>query len=332
MKRLYKCAAVVGLFFSTFTCFAQQDETMPFDAFFQTMLVPQPSLRETMQAKADAEFIDRKMAGVYKTINANLSALYGPVYERYQKAAAGNTAMLTKAEQTILTSMKQGARGLSASVQFDFFKSLMEKRPLVLNGKPMWSNETVAGSADVQAVYQQLKTLEASFDWKSFQQAAEGYLPKFGDMDPAIGALNKKLTADLETLPKKKVTMKGGFTQEMEDPEEVVKLWKQHGAEKEKTFAQQYNKIYAWWKPQYTRLKAISEKLDELKTRVEGDYPKLKTAQSFLADLQIRTWEALYRLSAVSQRLYNDTLIALASEQQIDQMTKIYTGLKDGAK
>jgi len=58
----------------------------------------------------------------------------------------------------------------------------------------------------------------------------------------------------------------------------------------------------------------------------------MKTFQPFLADLQIRAWEILYRLATVSQRLYNDTLLAMASEQQLEQMVSMYTELEATGK
>ena len=58
----------------------------------------------------------------------------------------------------------------------------------------------------------------------------------------------------------------------------------------------------------------------------------MKTVQPFLADLQIRAWEILYRLATVSQRLYNDTLLAMASEQQLEQMVSMYTELEATGK
>lgn len=302
---------------------AQESETFSFNGFPDKMLQPKATLKEMMAAKPGADFIDKKITTDYKTIDGALAHLYQPIYERYQKAA-GSMASLTKEEKALASEMKQSTKGLSAGVQFDVFKTLMAKRPLVSGGKPLWSNATIANST----LLQQLRSLEAGFDWKAFHQVAESYLPKFGDIDPAIEALNKKLTADMERLPKKKVTMAAGITSEMEDPEQVIRLWQKHGTDKQKVFGQQYSKIYAWWNAQYVKLKLLTEMLDGLATKLKsGDLQEMKTLQPFLADLQIRTWEALYRLAAVSQRLYNDTLIAMASEQQVEQMVDMYTTL-----
>ena len=307
---------------------AQKVELLRFEGFPETMLQPKATLEEMMAEKAGADFIDKKIASNYKTIDGALFHLYQPIYERYQRAA-GSVASLTIEEKAFTTEMKQGSKGLSGGVQFDVFKMLMARRSLVSGGKPLWSNVTVAKSTSLQ----QLKSLEAGFDWKAFHQVAESYQPKFGDIDPAIEVLNKKLTADIEKLPKIKVTMAAGITSEMEDPEQVIRLWRQHGADKQKAFAKQYSKVYTWWNAQYVKLKLLAEMLDAMAAKLQGgDLQEMKAAQPFFIDLQIRTWEALYRLAAVSQRLYNDTLIAMASEQQVEQMVSMYTTLGATAK
>jgi len=324
MKRIKKWMMAALLCGALIPGRAQKVELLRFDGFPEKMLQPKATLEEMMTAKPGADFIDKKIATDYKAINGALSNLYQPIYERYKKAA-GNIASLTKEEKAFAADMKQGANGLSAGVQFDVFKTLMGRRPLVLGGKPLWSNIVITKPT---ALHQQLRSLEAGFDWKAFHHAAESYLPKFGDIDPVIEALNKKLTADIERLPKKKVAIAGGITSEMKDPEQVIRLWRQHGADKQKAFAKQYNKVYAWWNTQYVKLKLLAEALDGITEKLEsGDSPEMKTVQPFLADVQIRTWEAFYRLAAVSQRLYNDTLIAMASEQQVEQTVSMYITL-----
>lgn len=301
-----------------------QEESHRFDVFLQQMPKPSSSLAEMMKVAANVNATEKGFASAYRKINSNLSQLYTPLYQRFKKLAAGTDKAsygLTLAEKNMLSDFKQGSRGLSEGLQFDFFKTLMVKRPLLRGGKPLWAG------VNGQSASQELKDLEAAFDWNAFRTGAEKYTPKFGDTDENIAAINKQFTADLNGLPKKKVTVMEGFLQEMEDPDKAIALWKEHGLKRQKVFDQQYAVIYNWWRSQFGQLSTISSRLDEM--MVQDHHPA--TINPALLDLQIRTWEALYQLTVIGQRLFNDALLAAVGKQQVEEMIAMYTKLKAGA-
>jgi hypothetical protein len=310
--------------------YAQQDDPVRLGKFLQTMPRPQTTLPEMMANYKGSDAVEKAFSTAYQAIHKTITYLYSPVYERFQKAAGNPGSMkLTAAEQTIMATFRQGSKGLSAAVQFDFFKMQMINRLPVGNGKPMWALTIPSPkSAFALKIYQQLKTLEAGFDWKLFNVAAENYLPKFGSVDKTIEALNKKFITDQQNIPKKQVMIFEGVKQEIEDPEKAAALWAQHGAEKQKAFARQYASVYTWWNQQYQKLAAIGGDLDALASEAGSGGEDLSTLKPFLVDLQIRTWEALERLTAVSQQLHHDSLIALASEQQVKEAIAMYRQLK----
>ena len=310
---------------------ARQNQSIVLGQFLQTMPVPQPSLKQMMAANKNYDAVEQEFRNAYGILNNQSSSLYQPIYQRYNKAAVnGGSKKASAAEQTILNAMEQSAKGLSDHVQFDVFKMQMLNRPLVGNGRPVWALQQPAPESPAALkTYQQLKALEASFDWKAFSVAAENFLPKFGQMDKQVEAINKKFSADLQNIPKKKLTAPEGFTYETEDPEKAIALWQQHGQQKQKAFDQQYALVYAWWSQQYKKLSAVAEDLDAFSVHINDDETGgMSTLKPLLADLQLRTLEAFYQLTAVSQQLFNDTTLALAGEAQVKDAISIYQQLK----
>jgi hypothetical protein len=315
---------------ATGNAYAQQNDPIRFGQFLETMPRPQRTIREMMIRSESNDAIEKAFGTAYQMINNTISSLYGPVYERFLKAAGNpGSIVMTAAEQTMMKAFRQGAKGLSDAVQFDFFRMQMVTRSQVGNGKPMWTAAMPSPkSLPAINIYQQLKALEASFEWETFKAEAENHLPKFEGVDKSIEALNKKFTTDQQNLPKKKIAIAEGLSQEMEDPEKAAALWEQHGVQKQKVFEQRYALVYLWWSQQCQILSALGAKLDALAVQAENGGEEFKTLKPLLADLQVRTWEALEKIVAVGQQLYTENLIALASQQQVREAIEMYKQFK----
>jgi hypothetical protein len=312
--------------------YAQEQAPVALSKFIQTMPLPKPSLKEMMAENITNDVVEKNISGAFATIDKQIKVLYQPVYERFQKATANAGLLkLTAAEQSMMTNVRLGAKGLSSAVQFDFFRLQMTHRLPVGGGRPMWAFETpVATSPAAQKIYQQLKTLEAGFNWKVFLSTADQYVLKFGSTNKSLDAINKNFNTELENLPKKKVILTG-FTHETADPDKAIALCRKYGVQREQAFEEEYLATYSWWNQHYQKLRATGESLDALAVQLNSmEDGSGRSIQPLLDDLQIRTWEALYKLTAVTQRLYNDRLIGLLGEQQVKEMIDLYTQYKAG--
>jgi len=311
---------------------AQEGAPVSLATFLQTMLIPKSSLKEMMADNTTNEVVEKNIANAFAAIDNQINVLYKPVYERFQKATANPALLkLSAAEQTMMNNVKLGAQGLTETSKFQFFRLQMTNRLPIGDGRPMWTFETPAAkSSAAQKIYQQLKTLEAGFNWKVFFQTTEKYVLKFGSTNEALEANHKKFNDDLENLPKKKV-MLSGFSQEIADPNKAIALCKRYGDQRQQAFGDEYATTYKWWHQQYQKLRTVSEGLDALVLEVNSlEDGSRRSLQPFLADLQIRTLEALYKLTVVTQRLYNDRLIGMIGEQQVKEMIDMYTQYKAG--
>jgi hypothetical protein len=330
--RIIQIMLSAALLLTTHNICAQEEAPVSLKAILQAMPVPKPSLKEMMADNSSHDVIESGIAGAFSAINKRINVLYRPVYERYKIAAAKpGLPQLSAAEQTMLTNMRQGANGLSDAVQFDLFKIQMGHRKVVGNGVPMWAHTTPSEkSASVQKMEQQLKALEAGFDWPTFFSTVEKYVMKFGGTNKSLEAIHTKFNHDLENLPKRKVIL-SGIPQETADPDKAIALCKEYRDQRQQVFDIEYATVYKWWQQQYNELRNIAERTDaialELHSMDDGDR---RSVQPFLTDIQIRTVEAFYKLTAVTQRLYNDRLIAMMGDQQVNEMIDMYTQYKAG--
>jgi hypothetical protein len=296
----------------------------------QTMPQPKPSLKEMMAQNISNNAVESMINTSYKTADQTIASLYRPIYERFQNVSRNpGLIKMTAAEQTMIANFRSATKGLTANSQFDFFRLQMLYRPVVGNGKPMWALAMpLAKTPSAERIYQQMKTLEGSFDWKDFQSSSEKYVMKFGGVPKNLDAVHKKFNADLQNLPKKKVTTGEGFSVELEDPQKAIALWRNYGVKTQQALEEEYQLNYSWWNEQYQKLKTIGISLDALSVQLSNAEGEASSLQDMLADLQIRTWEAIYKLSAVTQRLYNDRLIGLMNEQQVKQAIEMYRQYK----
>ena len=312
--------------------YAQEQAPVSLSKFIQTMPLPKPSLKEMMAENTSNDVVEKNISNAFTTINNQINILYKPVYERFQKATANAGLLkLTAAEQSMMTNVRLGAKGLSSASQFDFFRLQMAHRLPVGGGRPMWASETPAATSPAaQKIYQQLKTLEAGFNWKVFLSTADQYVLRFSSANKSLEAINKNFNTELENLPKKKVVLTG-FTHETADPDKAIALCRKYGVQREQAFEEEYLATYSWWNQHYQKLRATGESLDALAVQLNSmEDGSGRSIQPFLIDLQIRTLEALYKLTAVTQRLYNDRLIAMIGEQQLKDMIDLYTQYKAG--
>ena len=312
---------------------AQEQTPVSLSTILEIMPVPAPSLRAMMEDNTTNEVAEQHISSAFKAINKQVDLLYQPVYERFRKAMLNAGPLnLTPGEKTILTNVRSGAKGLTDASQYHFFKLQMGFRAPVGGGKPLWAPETpLAKSASAQKIYQQLKMAEGGFEWKSFFSTAEQYVLKFSSTNQHLEAINKKFNADLENLPKKKINLEG-FTHETADPDKAIALCKKYGAERQQASEEEYATTYLWWSQQYKKLKAIIERTDALALELASmDVLSRRPLDTYLADLQIRSLEAMDKLTAVTQRMYNDRLIAIMGDKQIKEMMSVYTQYKAGA-
>ena len=307
-------------------------ETVQVISLFQTMPVPKPSLREMMADNTSNDVVEKNISATFGAIDHQVNVLYKPVYDRFKKAMASpGNLKLTAAEQKMIKDIRMGAKGLAEPLQLDFFRLQMMYRLPVGSGRPMWAFEGAgARSPAAQKIYQKLIKLEADFNWNVFLSDAEKYVPKFGSTNKALDAVHKKFNDDLERLPKKKQTL-SGFTHETPDPDKAIALCRSYGVQRQQVFGEEYASTYNWWKLHYQKLLAGAEILDALALELAAmDDESRRSLQPFLTDLQIRTLEALYKLTAVTQRLYNDRLVGMIGEQQVKEMIELYKHYKAG--
>ncbi len=291
---------------------------------------PKPSLKEMMAENITYGAVEKMVHTSFKTANQAIAFLYGPIYERFQAAASNPGSLkLTAAEQTMMTNVRLATKGLAATSQFDFFRLQMLQRAVVGNGRPMWASAMpVIKTPLAEKIHQQLKTLEASFDWKAFLLLSENYVMKLGSVNKNLDAVHKKFNADRQKLPKKKVTTAEGFSVELEDPQKAIVLWQNYGLNVQVAFEEEYRSNYTWWNGQYQKLTSIGASLDALSLQLTNGGEEAAPLQAVLTDLQIRIWEAFHKLTAVTQRLYNDRLVALISEQQVKEAVEMYRQYK----
>jgi hypothetical protein len=315
---------------------AQESTDIRFTDFLERLPKPLATLDETMAAYGSYDRMDNDMKYANKEMNGNLTIIYTPLLELFQKRTNNKTqwASLSKEEREMLQGFITGSIGISEQNVMNVFKIMMDYgRPLISSGKLSWTKLHPSASANVQRLYQQLKAVEGQLDWAGFTKQAESYRPKFGDADDEnLKAVQQKFDEAFKKLPKKKMKIMEGFYNEVEDPDKAIALLEQHKTAISQAFEKQYASRYQWWMAAFEKLSAMSNRLDTIAidagSVVSNDADR--SIQLAIADLQGRTWEAWQRLCAVTQGLFINTMIAAAAKGQIDSSIEMYRKYKEG--
>lgn len=331
MKLVCKHIVVLMLVGVWMAAGAQEVAEVRFDEFLERLPQPQATLGATRELYGTVERIEKETGYYSREINTTLDVIYQSWHARMVEAVdraktdKAFVAGLNAEERKLVENMTFAISPMPRDATFHTFKYVIQFRPSV--SKLTWGRMNQPLSARGQALYQQLLQVEKQTRWLAFAEEVSQRRLKFNDTDERLTKLNKQFNDALAALPKRKVAIAEGVTDEMEDPAKAVKVHEQHLVNMQQFYDTRHRELYTWWQENMQRISGLCQQLDAICQETQygqalnGSDQQLRPV---LADVQARLWWSLELLNEVSLRMMMDAVLTDYHQQQTVQAIKAY--------